>query len=235
MKRIVYTAADGSSLCITTPVEGGRLARSVRLADGREVVFQVLKSPEICEVIAPAVYGDDGELQAPETVAFTPAVYESAVVPVWRIIRPWPLDGAVAEWAETEEEFIARITERDVPANAIDVHVVDEDDVPTDRTFRNAWSHDGKVFGVDMGKAREITKMRLRFERAGSLAALDIAYLRADEAGDTRLKADIAAEKQRLRDITELVEHIVDLDGLKAISALMATGLTQQQAEILAA
>lgn len=71
---------------------------------------------------------------------------------------------------------------------------------------------------VNLDKAKAITKDRLRAERTPLLQAQDIAYQRADEAGDTVKKAEVAAEKQRLRDITQLADQATTLDELKAIT-----------------
>jgi hypothetical protein len=70
---------------------------------------------------------------------------------------------------------------------------------------------------VNVNKAKEITKDRLRVERAPLLAGLDVAYQRADESGDAEKKAEVVAEKQRLRDITQLADQAQTLDELKAL------------------
>lgn len=56
---------------------------------------------------------------------------------------------------------------------------------------------------VDMTKAREIKRDMIRKERAPLLAELDVAFMRAVEAGDTARQAEIAAKKQALRDATK--------------------------------
>jgi len=102
----------------------------------------------------------------------------------------------------TEEEALERAWQT-IPAGVIDPHVIEDKMIPPDRTFRNAWISDGKG-GVtyDMEKARAIVRDVLRQKRLPLLIALDIAYIRADEAGDAAEKARIVAEKRRLRDIT---------------------------------
>jgi hypothetical protein len=55
---------------------------------------------------------------------------------------------------------------------------------------------------VNMTKAREIKKQMIREERAPMLAALDIEFMKAVEAGNSELQAEIAAKKQALRDAT---------------------------------
>ena len=69
---------------------------------------------------------------------------------------------------------------------------------------------------IDIDKAKAITKDRLRAERSPLLAAQDVLFQRALESGgDT---AAIVAEKQRLRDITSLVDSCTTTDELKALS-----------------
>jgi uncharacterized protein YdaT len=68
---------------------------------------------------------------------------------------------------------------------------------------------------INLNKAKEITKNRLRAERAPLLQAQDVAFQRALESGaDT---AEIVAEKQRLRDITNLADQAATLDELKEL------------------
>lgn len=68
---------------------------------------------------------------------------------------------------------------------------------------------------ININKAKEITKERLRAEREELLKAQDVAFQRALESGaDT---AAIVAEKQRLRDITKLADQATTLDELKSI------------------
>lgn len=68
---------------------------------------------------------------------------------------------------------------------------------------------------VDIDKAKEITKDRLRQEREPLLLAQDVAFQRALEINaDT---SAIVAEKQRLRDITTLVDTANTVEELKAL------------------
>ena len=69
---------------------------------------------------------------------------------------------------------------------------------------------------VDINKAKDITKDRLRAERKPLLEDQDVAFQRALESGaDTTA---IVAEKQRLRDITRLVDTANTVDELKAFN-----------------
>ncbi len=69
---------------------------------------------------------------------------------------------------------------------------------------------------VDIDKAKNITKDRLRQEREPLLLAQDVAFQRALESNaDT---SAIVAEKQRLRDITTLVDTANTVEELKEIT-----------------
>ena len=70
---------------------------------------------------------------------------------------------------------------------------------------------------INFDKAKDITKDRLRAERAPLLQAQDVAFQRALEANaDTTA---IVAEKQRLRDITTLADQATTLEQLKELKA----------------
>jgi hypothetical protein len=70
---------------------------------------------------------------------------------------------------------------------------------------------------INLDKAKAITKDRLRAERTPLLQAQDVAFQRALESGaDTTA---IVAEKQRLRDITQLADQATTLEELSALKA----------------
>ena len=70
---------------------------------------------------------------------------------------------------------------------------------------------------IDIDKAKDITKDRLRQEREPLLLAQDIAFQRALELNEDT--SAIVAEKQRLRDITKLVDTANTVEELKALGA----------------
>ena len=66
---------------------------------------------------------------------------------------------------------------------------------------------------IDIAKAKDITKNRLREERKSLLEALDVEFIKALEQGaDT---SAIVAEKQRLRDKTKQVDSMTTVEKLK--------------------
>lgn len=102
---------------------------------------------------------------------------------------------------------------KDVPEGA-EYKIVEDSEIPADRTFRNAWTFDLKE---DIEKSKEIWKTKLRKDRAPLLSELDVEYQRADESGDAKRKSEIAAEKQKLRDVTKLVDNCKTIEDIKKI------------------
>jgi len=69
---------------------------------------------------------------------------------------------------------------------------------------------------IDIAKAKDITKDRLREKRKPLLEAQDLLFMKAQETGtDTTA---IVAEKQRLRDITNQVDNMTTVEELKGAS-----------------
>lgn len=77
--------------------------------------------------------------------------------------------------------------------------------IPAERTFRNAWDNPPEgsdVIGVDMGKARDIWRDKIRAARVPEFEALDAAFMKSLETGDNVKKAEVTSKKQKLRDAT---------------------------------
>jgi hypothetical protein len=126
-------------------------------------------------------------------------------------------NGGVAMCIPTGEISIDAVMTKDVPAGR-GARIVNLSDLPNQHNdFYDAWEMDATSVTVNMDKAKEITKKRLRVERAPLLEAQDVLFQRALESGaDTTA---IVAEKNRLRDITGLVDAVTTLEGLRAIKA----------------
>ncbi len=69
---------------------------------------------------------------------------------------------------------------------------------------------------INMNKAKDITKERLRQERKPLLEEQDILFMKAQESSEDTTA--IITEKQRLRDITNSVDSCTTTDELKALS-----------------
>lgn len=68
---------------------------------------------------------------------------------------------------------------------------------------------------VNLAKAKQITKDKIRKTRKPLLEAQDVVFQRALESGEDTTA--IVAEKQRLRDLTNPVDDCTDTDALKAL------------------
>jgi hypothetical protein len=70
---------------------------------------------------------------------------------------------------------------------------------------------------INIDKAKAIKLDQFRAERALKLAALDLAFMRAVEQGNTDEQSRIVAEKQALRDVTKvaLPDDVVSLKDFK--------------------
>ena len=121
--------------------------------------------------------------------------------------------GGVSVCYPTGELDIETVKAKDTPEHSI---IVDADTLPNaDNDFFNAWELNGETVAVNMDKAKAITKNRLRAERAPLLAAQDVLFQRALESGaDTTV---IVAEKNRLRNITNLVDPCSTTAELRAL------------------
>jgi len=104
---------------IIYPTDDGGVAIIIPALEARQ---QVLVSDAVTEVVThDAVLDEDGIEVTPaydETVTVTPAVYRE----------------------QTDSEFIEWIATKDVPAGK-QFQIVDVADIPSDRTFRNAWEY----------------------------------------------------------------------------------------------
>jgi hypothetical protein len=142
----------------------------------------------------------------------------------------------------TDEEYEAHVLEKSVPAGAISVRRITEDDIPGDRKYRDCWCDVTPHSAIDihLGKVQEQLLNELRAERKDYFQELDYQYMRAVEQGtDT---AEIIAAKQELRDITEplkaiklLEDEVNDPTKLAALEAAAVISPTPIDAEAASA
>ena len=123
-------------------------------------------------------------------------------------------NGGVSICTPTGELPIEAVQAKDTPAGSV---IIENSELPNEHNdFFNAWELRGSTVSVNIDKAKALTKTRLRTEREPLLVAQDVAYQRALEANADATA--IVAEKQRLRDITQLADVATTLDELKAIT-----------------
>ncbi len=200
MKVIIFNSTEGSA-SVLKPVEGSRLARWVRAPLNRVMFY----SGGRLFVIA----REDGGYIEDKDIPARAQTADATAADLF--LRGWPIEGAEASWAETEDEWIERIRDKDVPAGATDIRIVDESELPVDRTFRDAWIVGASGVEHHMPTCIDLHKNHLRHQRASRLGAADVEMFRALESmipqlknlgiDTTQLEA-VAAKKQALRDVT---------------------------------
>ena len=115
----------------------------------------------------------------------------------------------------TGELPIEAVLAKDCPSGAI---IVDDATLPqADNDFFDAWELANGSVSVNLDKAKAMTKTRLRVEREPLFQAQDVLFQRAQESSSDT--SAIVAEKQRLRDVTKLVDAETTLEGLRALKA----------------
>lgn len=121
-----------------------------------------------------------------------------------------------AEMAKAFPRFNQLGIEKPQPVNWSIIH---PESIPKDRTYRNAWRHDGTTFSHDMEHARRIHLEHLRHARTEQLGALDREWMRAVGTGDKAAAKDIEAKRDALRNApaTLPVEHAQTVEELKAM------------------
>lgn len=94
--------------------------------------------------------------------------------PVDHIMRRWPIEGATADWSETEAEFVTRIKLKDVPAAFLEsAQEVDDTVFPSDRSRRSAWRQNGASVVIDAIAAAAIDLKAMRIAAVNAEAVAD--------------------------------------------------------------
>lgn len=122
-------------------------------------------------------------------------------------------NGGVSVCVPTGELDIEATKAKDTPSHSV---IIQESNLPhNDNDFFNAWELHNGVISVSLIKAKEITKNRLRAEREPLFLAQDVAFQRALETGTSTTA--IVAEKERLRNITNLTDSCTTTAQLRAL------------------
>ena len=110
---------------------------------------------------------------------------------------------------QQQDEFLLMVQNKDVPklpdGSTRPSWIIEADQILQLKWVRNAWkiNDNGEIY-LDRDKAIEIKKEQFRYLRKPFLEKLDVQFMRALEAGDTASLPQIAAKKQKLRDITDI-------------------------------
>jgi hypothetical protein len=167
----------------------------------------------------PAVYG---EPTIPEGYVFIAVTVHDPAAPVaimgWPTLRRDGPDGTITAYPVTPEAVALRCQQDQLDVKSW--RVVRYADIPKDRTYRDAWADVGTAALVhDLTKAKQIHRTHLRVARQPKLDALDVAYQKADEAGDKAEKKRVAAAKQALRDLPAhpAIDAAQTIEDLRAV------------------
>tara|TARA_A100001011_G_scaffold272411_1_gene281708 strand:- start:621 stop:863 length:243 start_codon:yes stop_codon:yes gene_type:complete len=68
---------------------------------------------------------------------------------------------------------------------------------------------------IDISKAKEVWKNKIRFKRGEALRKLDIDFMKAQESGTST--TSIVADKKTLRDLPVQVNSATTVDEIKAV------------------
>jgi len=121
------------------------------------------------------------------------------------------------------ELTVDEIAAKDVPAGK-SYTIVEDSQVPTDRSFRDAWIFSDDIIQVDMTKAKDLMRNKIREVRKDLLESEDITFMRAVETADVDAQAASAARKQALRD-APLASAISNASNVTALKAAWDTSL----------
>jgi hypothetical protein len=107
--------------------------------------------------------------------------------------------GNVCVCRPTGEVPLRDVLEKDCPPGSV---IIEEGLLPYDGGYFMSWRLKNNRVVIDMPTAREIHRNRMRHTRGPLMAALDIAFMRAFESGNTALINAVKAQKEALRDVT---------------------------------
>jgi hypothetical protein len=121
--------------------------------------------------------------------------------------------------AASVDDVWAFIRLKSVPADVVTVSLHEASELPADRTFRNAWTHDGSRVTVDMPKARVLHMDHIRRARQPVLDQLDKDWMKATGQRKSAEADAIEAQRQVLRDIPQTLDltQAATPDELKAL------------------
>jgi hypothetical protein len=104
---------------------------------------------------------------------------------------------------------------KDVPAEATDAEEVEVNDIPADRTFRNAWKKEGKQCKVDLLKAKEECHCKRRAKRDEEFLPLDREVTIPSKAVEAEAKREAVRNKHA--SIQAAIDNATTVEQLKVV------------------
>jgi hypothetical protein len=115
--------------------------------------------------------------------------------------------GGVSVIIPTGELPIEEVAAKDVP-EGVPYEIVDDDAIPADRFFRNAWVANGAAVDVDLGKAKDIGHDMRRAQREAEFAPFD-AIIMKQIPGNSAVEAE--ASRQEIRFKYALIQDAINV------------------------
>ena len=114
--------------------------------------------------------------------------------------------GGVSVIIPTGELPIEEVAAKDVP-KGIAYEIVEDDAIPADRFFRNAWVANGAAVDVDLDKAKDIGHDMRRTKREAEFAPFDVIIMK-QIPGNSAVEAE--ASRQEIRFKYALIQDVIE-------------------------
>jgi hypothetical protein len=114
--------------------------------------------------------------------------------------------GGVSVIVPTGELPIEEVAAKDVP-EGVAYEIVEDDAIPSDRFFRNAWVANGGAVDVDLGKAKDIGHDIRRQQRAEEFAPFDNIIAKQIPGLDA---TEAEASRAQIRFKYGLIQDVID-------------------------
>ena len=125
-------------------------------------------------------------------------------------------EGGVSVIIPSGELPIEEVAKKDVP-EGVPYEIVTTDAIPSDRTFRNAWTKGNGTVDVDLPKAKEIGHDKRRQKRAEEFAPYDEVIAKQIPGADS-VEAEAARQDIRAKDadVQVAIDAAATPDEIKA-------------------
>jgi len=128
--------------------------------------------------------------------------------------------GGVSVIIPTGELSIEEVAAKDVP-EGVAYEIVEDDAIPSDRTFRGAWVANGAAVEVDLDHAKEIGHDKRRAQRAEEFAPLDrVISLQLPGMDATAAEAGRQLIRDKYAQVQAEIEAAASPDEIKAALGL---------------
>jgi len=115
-------------------------------------------------------------------------------------------EGGVSVIHPTGELSIEEVAVKDVP-EGVAYEIVEDDAIPSDRTFRNAWVMGDCCIEHDLDRCRAIAHDRRRQQRAEEFKPYDDVIAKQIPGADA---AEAEAKRQEIRDKYALIQDVIE-------------------------